>query len=622
MVTGATDRSAEYVGILMQMIVPGVIFLVFNLCCGKCCCCGRCCCNKFCAGKCTTCCFTPSSTKVYGKISKFGPAFIYAILAFIIFVFGIIGITAGSGAFANSFIRGGCMIDTVAVRTNGFIDSILVPITKLNTEFSTVVDAVTISLGTTKGIEDSMTTLEDKWKQLKDTAASDLYKANPDCVSLLVISRGADEAKTATATAARKLEQDLKKIADDIQDNLLSVSGEIEQSTQESQKSADDMKAIVQDSLSETSKQAVEYSKLLNEHHQKISAAPFTWVFLVPCFFVLGMLMMKINTNVEKYALGQDPTNPKLMGNVNKVGAIGGCGARTVACAWYTTFMFAAISCLLAALFMPVAQVLTDVCYAVEDYPLKMGNAAGATPSASSSSTTPSASGNEPDILNGCWKGESIFDILGLADSMTFVDINFGGVDAEVNIVGKEYNDVKKLIADIPETCSGIDAVQKKWAFLSSNGVLTSGITEYRQCEKSNNYNCQDLVGVDGARIAVEESIKDYQNNLQNIQNEQISIISGLVEDIKDSGSCVFLKTTWEETYDILCTDATAAIGILGTMSLLVGVFGFISAFFILWANQTNAGNGPTKANDDTQITPTTTKQQELPTINNAEMVI
>jgi len=57
-------------------------------------------------------------------------------------------------------------------------------------------------------------------------------------------------------------------------------------------------------------------------------------------------------------------------------------------------------------------------------------------------------------------------------------------------------------------------------------------------------------------------------------------------------------------------------------MSLLVGVFGFISAFFILWANQTNAGNGPTKANDDTQITPTTTKQQELPTINNAEMVI
>ena len=58
-----------------------------------------------------------------------------------------------------------------------------------------------------------------------------------------------------------------------------------------------------------------------------------------------------------------------------------------------------------------------------------------ATPSASSSSTTPSASGNKPDILNGCWKGESIFDILGLADSMTFVDINFGGVAISIDRV-------------------------------------------------------------------------------------------------------------------------------------------------------------------------------------------
>jgi hypothetical protein len=78
------------------------------------------------------------------------------------------------------------------------------------------------------------------------------------------------------------------------------------------------------------------------------------------------------------------------------------------------------ISCLLAAIFMPVTQIYTDLCFAIDDFPIKMGGSSSSS-SSSSSSTTPAASDDgQPDIISGCWEGQSIFDILGLADSMTF----------------------------------------------------------------------------------------------------------------------------------------------------------------------------------------------------------
>ena len=111
-------------------------------------------------------------------------------------------------------------------------------------------------------------------------------------------------------------------------------------------------------------------------------------------------------------------------------------------------------------------------------------------------------------------------------------------------------------------------------------------------------YLAPDWKRVDKARIAVEDQIKLYQANLKTIQIQQIDVLSQLVDDIKNSGSCMFLKTTWEETYGVLCVDAKDALGVLGTMSLIVGIFGFFSAFCLLWFQQTNGGHGPTKADE------------------------
>ena len=115
--------------------------------------------------------------------------------------------------------------------------------------------------------------------------------------------------------------------------------------------------------------------------------------------------------------------NMEVVGSKKNLKGLGKTGSNSVVCAWSCTFFLAMISCLLAAIFMPVTQIYTDLCFAIDDFPIKMGGSSSdsSSSSSSSSSTTPAASDDgQPDIISGCWEGQSIFDILGLADSMTF----------------------------------------------------------------------------------------------------------------------------------------------------------------------------------------------------------
>ena len=140
-------------------------------------------------------------------------------------------------------------------------------------------------------------------------------------------------------------------------------------------KATDDMSATVDEALSETSRLALEMARLVNENSMRISAGPFAWAVIVPVFAIAGIVLMKINQQQQEMQyvpLGSVLSNPNLSGNVNVLNASGKMGSRSVACAWSCTFFLGMISCILAAIFMPVAQVFADVCYAVDDYPLKM----------------------------------------------------------------------------------------------------------------------------------------------------------------------------------------------------------------------------------------------------------
>jgi hypothetical protein len=172
----------------------------------------------------------------------------------------------------------------VNVRVNGFIDSIIDPITNLNYEFGDVVYTVEKNLGSTQSITDAMNLLEEKFTQLGETA--DNNKGSSDCDSLGVIAKAANEASEATRASTQVFTDDLGAVTDSITENLIAAKGSISAATQSSQDSADDMKKVVADALTETSKQALSAANQISDHQGKISGGPFAWVRVCLFLFV------------------------------------------------------------------------------------------------------------------------------------------------------------------------------------------------------------------------------------------------------------------------------------------------------------------------------------------------
>ena len=327
----------------------------------------------------------------------------------------------------------------VNVRVNGFIDGIIKPVTQLNAQFAGVVTKVDQTLGDFDDIESSIDILSNEFDSLKSEASQRKFTTvSSSCTNALsAIEDASTTAKEGTSTAANGFVSTLKNIQTSINDNLVDAQTSIAEATQSSQDAADNMKKAVDSALNATSKLALEAARQVNDNSFRISAGPFAWAFIIPCFSIIGIILMKLNKVPDNIQKGSNPTNPNLQGNVIRLKGFGKLGSRSVACSWSCTFLLAMVSGIVAAIFMPVGLVYTDICYAIDEFPLKMGQMNGGSEAGSA------------DILGGCWKGDSIFNILGLGDSMTFTDISFDGLDDEIDLGSGEFNavgdNIKKL---------------------------------------------------------------------------------------------------------------------------------------------------------------------------------
>ena len=144
---------------------------------------------------------------------------------------------------------------------------------------------------------------------------------------------------------------------------------------------------------------------------------------------------------------GDVKTNPEMVGNVHALNFIGGIGALLIALSWFLAFIFSGVTGAFSAAALPGAQVYTDSCQALIDFPLKLSTSSTTTSSTTTTTTTTDADGNEVtktdsttaetstnssseiDMIDGCWKNMSVYTILGMEDALTFQNINFGNID-------------------------------------------------------------------------------------------------------------------------------------------------------------------------------------------------
>ena len=125
---------------------------------------------------------------------------------------------------------------------------------------------------------------------------------------------------------------------------------------------------------------------------------------------------------------------------------------------------------------------------------------------------------------------------------VTFDNINWGPLDdmEEVNLNNAAFHKLEEEIEDLDDSCPTKD-------------------------------ECQDAMEkIKGSRADGETAIEDYQHNLQTVKSDQVEMLSVSSAAIKDAGSCGFLKTTFQETYAILCTDAVGAVSMMGACCLLL----------------------------------------------------
>jgi hypothetical protein len=494
---------------------------------------------------------------------------LFALASVLVVVFAIVGLAAGMRPFATNFVRGACFVDSVSIRIGGFADQLVAPIDTLNEKFAISVEAVKDKLGDTGPINDALDKMALRFSNLKDAS-----EGADDCPEIQRVHVASSAAEDATVEKGKDLEKDLASVQASINSNMLSGQAAIQAATAGAKSSADAFKSNLDSILDATAKMGINAAKQVNAHQDKISAGPFAWCFVVVVFAGVGMALMKLNTFSRPTSKADVAKNPALAGTayVTRVSGMGACGSRLIACGWASTFFFAAVSSVFGGTFMAISAMFVDACPVLDGFPLKMASINSESAQTGNLDGSAASNASNVDIISGCWRDESIFDLLGLDKSLTFNDIDFGPSDnlGKITLVNPEYERLEDEVNAIPDSakCVQREQVQNAW------------------------------VRVSRSRETAEDEIRVYQNMIQSIKMDQVAILSNSSEAIRKAGRCGFIKSTWDDLHEILCarSGAVHSLGIVSTMCMLLGITGFFSAVLLFVSAQRNGGHGPTAA--------------------------
>ena len=596
--------------ILIPMAYFGIVLFVLNLYAGVNGACSRLICTCLCPKKRCCCTCAPQTSRPYTNFQGMLPTVGFGITGLVAVILAIVGMAAGSGAFANAFIRGTCMVDTTRVRLSGFIDQLTVPVNDLNDEFSTVVVAATSKLQTTDGISNSTKTMLD--------AFDHLISVSEDSTCGHDVAMVAKETKAAVKKGAADALEEIQKVADDIRVNLVDKKDTIEGVTSGAVEMLEGMQTQTDEGMHEASKQAVKAAKTVAFNLSHIVSGPFVWVYVVVLAASVGIVMQYMCRFYDDINFGDLKTNENMSGNIHRLNLIGGLGARAVAVAWFVGLICAATTGAIAAVAVPGVQLYTDACQAMIDLPLKMTTTTTSETQTNTTYTTTttnedgtvteeshseidtvslseSTNSSDIDMIGSCWKNMSVTTILGMDSSLTFEKINFN----------MEKVDMGKDDMNILE-----DKVNKNECNVNNDATLTGVVTGYGESQGNEDKEVKDKEIKDAfaalllAFDATEKSAKDYQTNIQSIETE-VAKLQTSADNIKTAGSCGFIKTTWEETYNILCEDGKNAFNVLAICCQLLTLVGFLLGLILLYVNRRCGGHGPIKASDDrTKVDP------------------
>ncbi len=648
---GEVDTAAGqvYFTAVFALGVLPLICCLGNSCWGGSHCCARVVCACLCPKCCSCCECRPSVKNPYSKVSKLWPLVLWAGTTAVAVIFAIVGIATGTGTIQSTYTRGACLIDTTRVRTTTFLDEFRTPVVGFKDAYIGISRNVETKIGSVDGINTAIAAVSAAYGDLSyvtNFVGSENVTFSPGmgCMALPALSLATELAMNETLDAGKDFRDTMNSTAEEVSNVLVGMRDDIAGAINEADTLIQDLKAQVDDALSSASDTLLAVAVQMEENPNQLSTVSFAifgWIYIFTAFFALGFVFILLNSHHHEISLGQVHSNPRMEGHVLDVGHVGSCGARCSSCSWCCVFFFGAVSSGLAMVLLPVGVVYSDMCIVSHNLPLRLGDLMP--------ETTPTCSntdGTTKNVGKACVCGSVTCERQGASDAPVPAAPGEQGMfcltDPEdkcqaCSSFGCAYDRAQasnasslslqaseKTASEMMKDCwNGVGVyaaldlgaripINTTSMFQGMDDVPEGGSLPDEEYQKLNRSVREDLVNctadsrsrtlakllvVDARQRALEEAIAAYQRTLGAIELDSAVALESQLDKLRCI-QCGFIKTTWEDTYNIMCDDALRGVLATGNSAVVIGTLAFFIGTAGLLALRRWGGLGPIKAHE------------------------
>jgi hypothetical protein len=566
-----TSDEIQAYGIAVGMLmVPPLIFLLLNCCCCYWCTCMHTCC-KCCPTMCR-CCKCIPSTNQYTWCEVFRPNLVWLIIALVYFVVAILGTINGVYKLADTSVNGICVMDNTYLRFDAFLTNVQAPLDKVKVDFTDAVtgmkDATEFDPALSKNIED-MAPMFEEISNLADEGKNAQTLA-PCQAPWKELSAAATEAEASTTASANELKQTLDDIQKQIKSSIVDQSQAATDALDSGSTALSDMKSQLSKMMNPEKLNLFTVAKLQQDNRNNLAFGQFGWIFVAVVFTFASIIGMKFCSH-ERF-MEQPPANNKnLPPQVKSLTCLGSCFARVGAISWFIVLTFGTFGALFALLFLPLTAVMSDACTVLPNLPGKLGEITG--------------NAQVQNISDTCWsKDGNLFQGLNLDASIDVDSIDFSEFSSEFETpkidkdgLDKMREAVTKIRDESPSQCNA-----------PVNTAKANQVTDKINDIEDQIKKAEDAFADDPSAKKIKESGESL-----------VTTLKCAVGSFKNVTKCYFIKTTWEEVTDLVCTGVNGSLAWIAIAELLIAIFAVPYAVTTLCILKRHGGHGPLSHDDD-----------------------
>ena len=572
-----------YVGALVAIAVLPIMIAVFNGISCVCCVCCRNCCRWACPAYCRVCKCIPKATH-YTKEEQYLPVAIYSGFAVLLFGFAIAGMTNGVHKFNDSLVEGICLSDNTYLRFSQFLTNVNSPLAQLETDFKGAVVALTAASKIDPTLSANVAAIGTKFADLK-RAAQDAKAAipttNPNeqnaCAAIWdSIISSSTSAEAESTASAKELDTTLQDLQKELDTSLIQQSSTASDALSSAKTTLSNMQKELDKSMDPRAFGLISMAHQIKSQKDNAAFAGFGFWFII--IMLVSTSIFGVHEFKHHATLITPPKDNKTLPlQVIRLNATGSCFSRFAAIGWCSALFFGIFCGVFAALMLPLAAVMDDVCVVLPTLPAELGTLSG------EASIT--------NIIDTCWnKTGNLLDGMGLSDSIDVDNINFDSFDKEFG--GSAVDIDSSGLDKMSDELNNIDQVK-----CGDVTPVSNAVTEVQ------------------AAILVAERGFAESSTVKKLKTEGaalVSLIKTAVSGFIKATNCWFIKLLWDEVVTVMCSQMRGSIQWWGSAELFIGLICLPFAITVLFMMKRYGGHGPIAASGATQTFEGSDLQKEI----------